>query len=105
MVYASGVAAGKMTKTGKLGYIVAFPIPQVLENVHAFELGAKSVNPNAITTVVFTASWGGPAKNSAAANGLIGRGVDGLTQHHDYPKPVIETAEKRRIMSVGYHAD
>ena len=41
MVYASGVAAGKMTKTGKLGYIVAFLIPQVLENVNAFELGAK----------------------------------------------------------------
>ena len=47
MVYASGVAAGKMTKTNKLGYIVAFPIPQVLENINAFQLGAKSVNPDA----------------------------------------------------------
>ncbi len=105
MVYASGVAAGKMSKTGKLGYIVAFPIPQVLENVNAFELGAKSVNPNATTTVVFTASWCDPAKNSAAANSLIDQGVDVLTQHQDCPKPVIETAEKRGVMSVGYHAD
>src|SRR5690349_8067857 len=105
MVYASGVAAGKMTKTNKLGYIVAFPIPQVLENVNAFELGAKSVNPNATTTVVFTASWCDPAKNSAAANSLIDQNVDVLTQHQDCPKPVIETAEKRGVMSVGYHAD
>jgi basic membrane lipoprotein Med (substrate-binding protein (PBP1-ABC) superfamily) len=105
MVYASGVAAGKMTKTNKLGYIVAFPIPQVLENVNAFELGAKSVNPNATTTVVFTASWCDPAKNSAAANSLIDQGVDVLTQHQDCPKPVIETAEKRGAMSIGYHAD
>jgi basic membrane lipoprotein Med (substrate-binding protein (PBP1-ABC) superfamily) len=105
MVYASGVAAGKMTKTNKLGYIVAFPIPQVLENVNAFELGAKSVNPNATTTVVFTASWCDPAKNSAAANSLIDQGVDVLTQHQDCPKPVIETAEKRGVMSIGYHAD
>jgi basic membrane protein A and related proteins len=105
MVYASGVAAGKMTKSGKLGYIVAFPIPQVLENVNAFELGAKSVNPAATTTVVFTASWCDPAKNSAAANSLIDQGVDVLTQHQDCPKPVIEAAEKRGVMSIGYHAD
>jgi basic membrane lipoprotein Med (substrate-binding protein (PBP1-ABC) superfamily) len=105
MVYASGVAAGKMTKSNKLGYIVAFPIPQVLLNINAFELGAKSVNPSATTTVVFTASWCDPAKNSAAANSLIDQGVDVLTQHQDCPKPVIETAEKRGAMSVGYHAD
>jgi basic membrane protein A len=105
MVYASGVAAGKMTKSNKLGYIVAFPIPQVLENVNAFQLGAKSVNPEVTTTVVFTASWCDPAKNSAAANSLIDQGVDVLTQHQDCPKPVIEAAEKRGVMSVGYHAD
>jgi len=61
MVYASGVAAGRMTKTNKLGYIVAFPIPQTLLNVNAFELGAQSVNPDATTTVVFTSNWCNPA--------------------------------------------
>jgi basic membrane lipoprotein Med (substrate-binding protein (PBP1-ABC) superfamily) len=105
MVYASGVAAGKMTKTNKLGYIVAFPIPQTLLNINAFQLGAKSVNPNVTTTVVFTASWCDPAKNSEAANSLIDQGIDVLTQHQDCPKPVIEVAEKRGVMSVGYHAD
>jgi basic membrane protein A len=105
MVYASGVAAGKMTKTNKLGYIVAFPIPQTLLNINAFQLGARSVNPDVTTTVVFTASWCDPAKNSEAANSLIDQDIDVLTQHQDCPKPVIEVAEKRGVMSVGYHAD
>jgi basic membrane protein A len=105
MVYASGVAAGKMTKSNKLGYIVAFPIPQTLLNINAFQLGAQSVNPAVTTTVVFTASWCDPAKNSEAANSLIDQGIDVLTQHQDCPKPVIEVAERRDVMSVGYHAD
>lgn len=105
MVYASGVAAGKMTKSNKLGYIVAFPIPQTLLNINAFQLGARSVNPDVTTTVVFTASWCDPTKNSEAANSLIDQGIDVLTQHQDCPKPVIEVAEKRDVMSVGYHAD
>ena len=71
MVYVSGYAAGKMSKSGKLGYVVAFPIAQTLLNVNAFELGAKAANPNATTTVVFTANWCDPAKLSAAANNLV----------------------------------
>jgi basic membrane protein A and related proteins len=105
MVYASGVAAGRMTKTNKLGYIVALPIPQTLLNINAFQLGARSVNPDVTTTVVFTANWCDPARNSEAANSLIDQGIDVLTQHQDCPKPVIEVAEKRDVMSVGYHAD
>lgn len=105
MVYAAGVAAGHMTETDKLGYIVAFPIPQTLLNVNAFQLGAQSVNPDVTTTVVFTASWCDPARNSEAANSLIDQDIDVLTQHQDCPKPVIEVAERRGVMSVGYHAD
>ena len=59
-VYLAGIAAGKMSKTGKLGYIVSVPIPQVLLNVNAFTLGARSVNPAATTTVTFTGSWCDP---------------------------------------------
>ncbi len=104
-VYLGGVAAGKMTKTNKLGYIVSFPIPQVLENINAFELGAKSVNPAATTTVVFTANWCDPGKQAEAANNLIAQGVDVLTQHQDCGKTIVETAERKGVMSVGYHAD
>lgn len=104
-IYVSGIAAGKMTKTNKLGYIVSFPIPQVLLNVNAFTLGARSVNPNATVYAVFTNSWADPAKQTEAANALIGKGVDVLTQHQDATKTIVEIAERQGIMSVGYHAD
>jgi basic membrane protein A and related proteins len=105
MVYVSGAAAGKVSKTGKLGYIVAFPIPQTLLNVNAFELGAKSTNPAATTTVVFTGNWCDPAKLAEASNSLVDQGIDVLTMHQDCPKPVIEVADRRGVYVVGYHAD
>ncbi len=105
MEYASGVAAGLTTKSNKLGFISAFPIPQVLLNINAFTLGAQSVNPNATTTVVFSGAWCDPAKLSEAANSLIDQGIDVLTQHQDCPKPILEVADRRGIWSVGYHAD
>lgn len=104
-VYLAGVAAGKMSKSGKLGYIVSVPIPQVLLNVNAFTLGARSVNPNATTTVVFTGSWCDPGQQANAANSLLDKGVDVLSQHQDCTKTVIETAERRGALTVGYHAD
>lgn len=104
-VYLAGVAAGKMSKTGKLGYIVSVPIPQVLLNVNAFQRGAQSVNPDATTTVVFTGSWCDPGQQANAANSLIDGGADVLSQHQDCTKTVIETAERRGAMTVGYHAD
>ena len=104
-VYLAGIAAGAASKTGKLGYVVAFPIPQTLANVNAFELGAKVSNPSARTTVVFTANWCDPAKQAQAADSLLGQGVDVLTQHQDCTKTIVEKAEAAGKMSVGYHAD
>ncbi|WP_229263911.1 BMP family ABC transporter substrate-binding protein [Cohnella cholangitidis] len=104
-VYLAGIAAGKMSKTGKLGYIVSVPIPQVLLNVNAFTLGARSVNPEATTSVVFTGSWCDPGQQANATNSLIDSGVDVLSLHQDCMKTVIETAERRDVMTVGYHAD
>ncbi len=105
MEYASGVAAGMMTKSNKLGFVAAFPIPQVLLNMNAFELGALSVNPDATTTVVFSGNWCDPATLAEAANSLIDQGIDVLTQHQDCPKPILEVADRRGIWSIGYHAD
>lgn len=104
-VYAAGVAAGKETKSNKLGYVVAHPIPQVLLNINAFQLGAATVNPQARTTVVFTQDWCNPAKITEAANSLIDQGADVLTMHQDCPGPAIQAAERRGVMVVGYHAD
>ncbi len=104
-VYISGIVAGHMSKTGKLGYIAAIPIPQVLRNINSFTMAARSVNPNITVQVVFTGGWANPVKEAESANSLIDRGVDVLTCHVDSPKVVVETAEKRGIYSCGYHAD
>src|SRR5690554_4455266 len=104
-VYLSGVAAGHMTESNKLGYIAAIPIPQVLLNINAFTLGARSVNPDVTVSAVFTGNWCDPGIQAQAANTLIDQGMDVLTQHQDCTKTIIETAESRGAMSVGYHAD
>lgn len=104
-VYLSGVVAGHMSKTGKLGYIAAIPIPQVLRNINNFTLGARSVNPKITTTVVFTGGWSNPVKEAEAANAMVDQGIDVLTCHVDSPKVVVETAEKRGVFSCGYHAN
>jgi basic membrane protein A len=101
--YLNGVVAAHATKSKKLGFVAAKPIPQVLRNINAFTLGARSVNPDITTTVVFTGDWSLPVKEADAANGLIDQGVDVLTAHVDSPKVVVQTAEKRGVYSVGYH--
>jgi simple sugar transport system substrate-binding protein len=93
-----------MSKKKKLGFIAAKPIPQVLRNINAFALGARSVDPTITTQVIFTGDWSLPVKEAEATNSMVDQGVDVVTCHVDAPKVVIETAEKRGIMSSGYHA-
>lgn len=102
--YLNGVVAGHMTKSGKLGFIAAKPIPQVLRNINAFTMGARSVKPNITTQVIFTGDWSLPVKEAEATNSLADQGVDVFTMHVDGPKVVVETAAKRGKMVCGYHA-
>lgn len=102
--YVAGIVAAHASKTGKLGFIAAKPIPQVLRNINSFTLGARSVKPEVTTQVIFTGDWSLPVKEADAANSLADQGVDVITCHVDSPKVVIETAEKRGIFCTGYHA-
>nr|WP_067298968.1 BMP family ABC transporter substrate-binding protein [Marinobacterium profundum] len=102
--YLSGVVAGYASKTKKLGFVAAIPIPQVLRNINSFTLGAQSVDPSITTQVIFTGGWSEPVKEAEATNSLIDQGVDVVTCHVDGPKVIVETAEKRGIYSCGYHA-
>jgi basic membrane protein A len=104
-VYLAGIAAGKATKTNKLGYVYAFPISQSIDNIDAFQLGAQSVNPQAKTYVVNTSNWCDPGKQAEATNSLLSQGVDVITQHQDCTATVIKTAEAKGAFTVGYHAD
>jgi simple sugar transport system substrate-binding protein len=102
--YLNGVVAGHMSKSKKLGFVAAKPIPQVLRNINAFTLGARSVDPKITTAVIFTGDWSMPVKEAEATNSLSDQGVDVFTMHVDGPKVVVETAAKRGKMVCGYHA-
>ncbi len=102
--YVAGIVAAHTSKTGKLGFIAAKPIPQVLRNINSFTLGARSIKPEVTTQVIFTGDWSLPVKEADAANSMADQGVDVITCHVDSPKVVMETAEKRGIFCTGYHA-
>ena len=102
--YLNGVIAGHMSKSKKLGFVAAKPIPQVLRNINAFTMGARSVDPKITTNVIFTGDWSMAVKEAEATNSLADQGVDVFTMHVDGPKVVVETAAKRGRMVCGYHA-
>ena len=101
--YLNGVVAAHLSKSNKLGFVAAKPIPQVLRNINAFTLGARSVKPTITTTVIFTGEWSMPVKEAEATNSLADQGIDVFTMHVDSPKVIVETAAKRGKMVCGYH--
>jgi basic membrane protein A and related proteins len=103
--HVSGIIAGYTTKTRKLGFVAAKPIPQVLRNINAFMLGAKLANPAVTLQVVFTGDWSMPVKEAEATNSLIDQGVDVITCHVDGPKTIVENAARRGAMVCGYHVN
>jgi simple sugar transport system substrate-binding protein/basic membrane protein A len=100
-----GMAAGAVAKHGKLGFVYAFPIPQTVDNVDAFELGAQKIDPKVKTDTVATSEWCDPLKQKSAASALISIGVDAITQHQDCQATVINAAKAAGIKVVGYHYD
>ena len=102
--YLNGVVAAFATKSKKLGFVAAKPIPQVLRNINAFTLGARSVHPDITTTVIFTGDWSMPVKEAEATNSLADQGVDVFTMHVDGPKVIVDTAARRGKFVCGYHA-
>ena len=101
--YLCGIVSGLTTKSNKLGYIAAKPIGPVLRDINAFELGAKSVNPKATLTVVFTGGWFDPQKEADAVTNLSNQGIDVVSGHVDSPKSFITNADKLGMYSCGYH--
>ncbi len=102
--YLNGVIAAHMSKSGKIGFVAAKPIPQVLRNINAFTMGARSVKPGITANVIFTGDWSMAVKEAEATNSMADQGVDVFTMHVDGPKVIVETAAKRGKMVCGYHA-
>ncbi|MGL3605442.1 BMP family ABC transporter substrate-binding protein [Rhizobium sp. G187] len=103
--YLNGIAAGYATKTKKIGFVAAKPIPQVLLNINSFLLGARAVDPTITCQVIFTGEWSLAVKEAEATNALADQGVDVITCHVDGPKVVMETAAGRGMYLCGYHAN
>ncbi|GHV60303.1 BMP family ABC transporter substrate-binding protein [Spirochaetia bacterium] len=100
--YLAGIAAGYKTKVNKIGYVAAFPIPEVIRGINAFTLGVQSVNPNASVEVIWTNTWYDPAVEKQAALELLNKGVDVVAQHQDTTSPQI-AAQERGAAAIGYN--
>ncbi len=102
--FLAGVLAGKMTKSNILGFVGAFPIPEVMQNINAFALGAKLVNPAAQVKLVMISTWYDPAKERTAADTLMSQGADVITTHTDSPA-VQQAGEERGVHTIGFNSD
>jgi len=102
--YVMGQIAAKMSKTGVAGYIVSFPIPEVVSGINAFMLGAQSVNPDFKVKIVWVNSWYDPGKEADAAKVLLGQGADIMVQHTDSTAP-LQIAQEQGKLGFGQSSD
>jgi len=102
--YLSGMAAGSMSESGQIGYVAAFPIPEVLRGINAFTLGAQVINPDVTVEVAWTSTWFDPVIEKEAAEALLNGGADVISQHQDTPSAG-EAAQTAGGYWVGYNDD
>lgn len=102
--FLAGMAAGKATKSGMIGFVAPFLIPEVIRHINGFALGARSVNPNAKVKVVEMKSWFDPPKERQGAESLIGQGCDVIVNGGDSPAPG-EAAKAKNLGWIGYDSD
>ncbi|WP_226526931.1 BMP family ABC transporter substrate-binding protein [Metabacillus niabensis] len=102
--YLAGIAAGELTENNKIGYVGAFPIPEVIYTINAFTLGAQSVNPDVEISVVWSNTWFDPATERQAAITLLDEGVDVLANYQDSPAG-IQAAAERGVWGMGNDSD
>ncbi len=103
-IYLEGIIAGKMTRTGKLGYVAPIPIPEVIRHINAFTIGARSVNPSAKVHIEWVGSWLNPEKEKESALKLIEAGCDIICTECDSPS-ALQAAESKGVLSFGYNSD
>ena len=103
-IYLSGIAAGAATKTGTVGYVVPFAIPEVIRHTNAFALGVQKAHPGAKVKIIWTNSWFSPDKEKKAAENLHSAGADVIGQNVDSPAAG-QYAESAKIPWVGYDSN
>jgi basic membrane protein A and related proteins len=103
-IYLSGIAAGAATKSGTVGYVVPFAIPEVIRHTNAFALGVQKAHPGAKVKIIWTNSWFDPAKEKKAAENLHSAGADVIGQNVDSPSAG-QYSESAGVPWVGYDSD
>ncbi|AFZ65694.1 BMP family ABC transporter substrate-binding protein [Deinococcus peraridilitoris] len=101
--YLNGLMAGALTKTGNIGYVAAFPIPELKRHISAFALGARAANPNAKVNVKWINAWFDPAKAREASEALIAQKNDVLAFTED-TATVVQTAARRKVPSFAHYS-
>lgn len=102
--YLLGLIAGRMTESNTLGYVGTFPIPEVIRDMNAFTMGARSVNPDVKVKIVFISTWFDPPKEKQAAKSLLDAGADVLFGISDSPS-VLEEAEANGAYAATWNSD
>lgn len=102
--FLTGLVAGAMTKNNKIGYVAAFPTPEVVRGINAFALGVQMVNPNATVHVVWVNDWYNPPNEKEAALSLISAGCDVIKSETDSPAP-LQAAASKGVYCIGYNTD
>ncbi|GAA0753388.1 BMP family ABC transporter substrate-binding protein [Ideonella azotifigens] len=102
--YLLGILAAKRSKTGVLGYVAPFPIPEVIRNLDAFVLGARSVNPKITAKVVWISAWYDPPKEREAALTLMNQGADVMYQNTD-SAAIVQLAQSKGVWAFGQDSD
>jgi len=95
--YIQGIIAAKMSKSGVLGYIGSFPIPEVVSGINATILGAQTINPNIKVKIIWANTWFDPGKEADAAKALVDQGADIIMQHTDSPAAMQVAAERGKF--------
>ena len=102
--YLSGMVAGSATSSNLIGYVAAFPIPEVIRGINAFTLGVREVNPDAQVEVVWTSTWFDPVVEGDSAQALLDKGADVIAMHQD-STAAGEKAEAAGARWVAYNSD
>lgn len=102
--HVQGIIAGMMTKTNKICYVGAYPIPEVIREINTYYLGAKKMNPNVDIDIVWVNSWYDPGKEANAAEVMMAQGCDMVAQHTDSPAP-LQAAQAKGKLGFGQASD
>jgi len=102
--YIQGLIAAKMSKSGVLGYIGSFPIPEVVSGINATIVAAQTINPNIKVKIIWANTWFDPGKEADAAKALIDQGADVIMQHTDSPA-AMQIASERGKLAFGQDSE